>query len=138
MPKSDPDVHEEPGTLGARLKRTIEGMTDRGPTIWLAENALNDEGEPFLSVSTTTHILRTERRTGWMQPANMRAIAAAVRWPHSEIYIRNAIELGLDAPPGRSAFADSLPPNIDRLSPAGQDALRTMAWVLCRAEGVAK
>lgn len=138
MPKSEIEAPEESGTLGARLRRAVESMTDRGPTHWLAENAVDDGGEPFMSVSTCTHILRDVPRTGWMQPKSVRAIARAVRWPHSEIYISNAVEIGLDPPPDHSQFAASLPPNIDRLSDAGKDSLRTLAWVLCRAEGVTK
>jgi hypothetical protein len=138
MPEPDDAGQDDPTSLGAQLRRAIEELTDRGPTQWLAENAIDEDGNPVLKPSTATHILRESKRTGWMTPSNVRAVARAIRWPHSRIYVPNAVEIGLDPPPGRSDFSESLPPGIDQLSDAGKDSLRTMAWVLCRAEGVAK
>jgi hypothetical protein len=120
-------------TLGAQLRAAIEQIAPgRGPTVWLPEHAVDENGQPVMNVNTAAELLRTTPRRGWLTPHRMKAIARAVRWPDSAIYIANAVELGLDPPPG-GLFAASLPGWVDQLPNDVTTAARDVLMVGGRA-----
>lgn len=132
-----PEAVEDGASLGALLRRHIENIApDRGPTRWLAENALDGDGKPVMNASTAVDILKSGRREGWLAPHRMKAIARSVSWPDARIYIPNAIDLGLDPPPDTSVFGASLPRECDRLPAFAQAALREQAIAYCRLAGL--
>lgn len=54
-------------------------------------------------------------------------MAAALRVPESTVVLAYAVGLGIDIQDGRSGLTHRLPPGVDRLDPAMQDAIITLA-----------
>lgn len=132
-----PEPDEALDCLGARLRDAVERIAPgRGPTVWLSENAVDADGQQVMNVNTAADFLRPVPRRGWIAAHRMAAIADAVHWPDSAVYIGNATDLGLDPPPGVSDFAAGLPKEANQLPRYVKEAIREQTIAACRLAGL--
>lgn len=131
----DADDTHDPYYLANMLRAEVDARSDGGGAPWLSREAVDPAtGKPALSPQAA-HELMSFPRKGWASPKSIRAIARRFGWSDAQIYVANAVSIGLDPPPG-GAFANMLPGWVDQLPASVQAHLREEITLFGRAAGL--